>query len=114
MNKDMIEALESTYPRVPFYWRDKDKKFHDPKEMSTRHLFYTFRMIWNHSMPKEARSEIYIKHRFAAFYSQEYMEEAIQFLGNELLSREDLRKEWKDELERFMQYFIKRIKADVK
>jgi hypothetical protein len=36
-----------------FMWKDDDDVFHDPERMETRHIFFTLRMIWNHSALKK-------------------------------------------------------------
>lgn len=38
-----------------FKWRTAEGEWIAPEKMETRHLFYTLRMIWNHSVPAELR-----------------------------------------------------------
>ena len=72
-----------------FQWLDQYGQRHYPKNMETRHLFYTLRMIWNHSAPEELKLKPYIKHTFSTFYTPEYMRNAIKALMAELSKRDD-------------------------
>jgi hypothetical protein len=76
-----------------------------PKEMATRHLFYTLRMIWNHSMPEEARIEPYRRYLFGRRHNPEYLKVAIIAIGMELAERDDLDDELSEQLLRMMNYF---------
>ncbi len=73
-----------------YMWRDKHCDFHDPKEMETRHVFFTLRMIWNHHAPLEARIEPYKRYRFDPFYTNEYLSQSIKVLMTELATRKDI------------------------
>jgi hypothetical protein len=61
-------------------------------------------MIWNHSMPPEARTHDYIQHTFTAEYTEEYMQEAIKELAIELNSRDDITMEQLVVLENMAKY----------
>lgn len=41
------------------YWIDSDGMVWYPQDMSTKHLFFTVRMLWNHLCPPEMRFEPY-------------------------------------------------------
>ena len=85
----MSKALaKGTAVRKPFVWRTQDGERLTPQEMSTPHLFYTLRMIWNHFMPEDARIEPY--KRYGINMTQDYLEQAIVSIGEELSTREDL------------------------
>lgn len=80
----------------PFVWvtSTKDGSRHlKVTEMKTRHLYYTFLMIWNHSAPKHMRSQRYIRHVFGARYTPEYMFEGFKAMYIELRERDDLTEE---------------------
>jgi hypothetical protein len=81
-----------------FKWRDQHGGFTDPASMETRHLFYTLRMIWNHTMPLSARIEPFKRYKFGPFYTEEYLKGAIKHLSTELGTRRDMRPHWEYEL----------------
>jgi hypothetical protein len=58
--------------------------------MKTKHLFYTWLMIWNHAAPIELR--IWENHHyiFSPFYTKEYMLEAFKYIYFELKNRKDI------------------------
>jgi len=72
----------------PFQWRDRNGDFHDVAKMETRHLFYTVRMIWNHTVPDFLKLRPYIEYTFNPFYTPEYMYNAVEAILNELASRD--------------------------
>jgi hypothetical protein len=77
-----------------FQWRTQEGKFLPPREMTTRHLFYTGLMIWNHSCPLELEywkvHKKPLRYRFGEFYTQEYMLQAARAIFAELSKRADL------------------------
>lgn len=83
-------------------WRDRFGNFHDPETMRTSHLFYTLRMIWNHTMPPSARSATYQAYNFGPFYTEAYLKRAIVTLTPILARREDLTPGLRTELERMI------------
>jgi len=65
-------------------------ELHDPKKMSTHHVFFTWLMIWNHSAPKELRIKKGNRYGgFPAFYTPTYMLDAFANLYWELKRRQD-------------------------
>lgn len=94
-------------PQKGFKWKDSQGNFWKPEEMETSHLFHVLNMIWNHSMPEDARSPNYRKYAFGPFYSPNYMKEALRNIIPELLSRNDLIQTWKDRLN-FMREYLKK------
>jgi len=87
-----------------FQWRDRAGVFYFAKDMKTSHLFYVLRMIWNHTMPKDAKLKPYQKYKFSKFYTEEYMCKAIKSLYQELKTRPDLTHRWKSDLEWMSNY----------
>jgi len=73
-----------------FLWRDRNGQVHTVATMATRHLFFTLRMIWNHSAPPGLRIAPYQHYRFSAFYSAAYMKAAVKAIALELSGRADL------------------------
>ena len=72
-------------------WRTNNEGDIAPMLMETRHLFYTLRMIWNHSMPliMTVGGEVR-RYHFGPRHTREYMREAIMRIGAELFTRNDL------------------------
>lgn len=87
------------YDAQTFAWRDRTGQFHLVERMETRHLFYTLRMIWNHTMPTSARlpGNLY---RFGPTYTRKYMIDAIRAIVPELAQRKDMTPDWTTQLER--------------
>lgn len=90
-----------------FIWKWKDSKgnFYEPKNMETRHLFFTLRMIWNHSM--DIKLEPYKKYVFSSFYTAEYMRDALFNIGTELFTRTDINPTWQNDLDKMTSHFQK-------
>lgn len=72
-----------------FIWKTKDDRRYKVKDMETRHLFNTIRMIWNHKMPADAALGSFIRYEFGSFYTNEYLELAIKKMLPELILRND-------------------------
>jgi hypothetical protein len=87
------------YDVETFAWRDRTGQWHLVKRMETRHLFYTLRMIWNHTMPASARlpGNLY---SFGPTYTRKYMIDAISAIVPELAQRKDMTPDWTAQLER--------------
>lgn len=73
-----------------FAWRDRKGEFHLLENMETRHLFHVVRMIWDHSMPLEFRTNYPKRYTFPEFYTTDYMALAVKMGLPELLARKDL------------------------
>lgn len=84
-------------PANVFKWRDRNGVKHAVTDMETRHLFYTLRMIWNHTMPGAYRlpGNLY---SFGSYYSEPYMLKAVRAITLELAGRTDMTAEWKRQL----------------
>jgi hypothetical protein len=84
---------------APFQWRDRTGQLWFVDRMETRHLFYTLRMIWNHTMPKSARlpGNLY---SFGPTYTAKYMMDAVNAIVPELEGRKDMHRDWSAQLEK--------------
>lgn len=106
--------FEITYPNLPpidsnFKWKSREV-FIAPKDMETRHLFMTFVLIWNHTMPYDAmleKSGNWTHHMYylGPFYTKEYLATALVSIAPILFSRTDLEDSWKDTL-KFMNEYV--------
>lgn len=79
-----LQTFAEQHPATDFKWRDRHHKFHAVKDMATRHLFYTLRMIWNHTMPETAQFHPFQRYSFGRFYTDAYMQDAIRAIVAEL------------------------------
>ncbi len=94
-----------------FKWKSRES-FIDPRDMETRHLFMTFVLIWNHTMPYEAmieRSGNWKHHMYmlGPFYTKEYLATALVSIAPILFSRHDLEESWKDTIN-YMNSYVKK------
>lgn len=101
-----LAIFSEQLPAAPWRWRSASINGGGarlPSEMATSHLFYTLRMVWNHSMPMQVgrNSKRYC---FSASYTPAYMQEAVQRLGAELATRTDLAAWQRFELEQMARY----------
>lgn len=89
-----------------FQWRDRTGQLHLIKRMETRHLFYTLRMIWNHTMPASARlpGNLY---SLGPTYTRDYMLKAIEAIVPELATRNDMTKDWVRQLQKMIDWLSK-------
>lgn len=101
----------SASPPLDFRWRDRNGEFHRPCDMTTQHVFYVLRMIWNHSMPSELQMEPFRRYAFDSFYTDEYMKTATLALGTELCRRDDLTPWIRHQLD-FMAAGFKRLRLE--
>ncbi|MCP4552479.1 MAG: hypothetical protein GY834_10670 [Bacteroidetes bacterium] len=56
--------------------------------METRHLFYTLKMIWNHTVPEEMQLKPFKKYRLNM--SKDYLKDAVSCMVTELNTRRNL------------------------
>jgi hypothetical protein len=98
---------DKSIPARRFAWRTRDGQHIDVSRMETRHLFYTLRMIWNHTMPKDAKLKPYRSYAFSSFYTEQYLKEAIRHIFHELTGRKDISKRFVKELEIMAKYVLK-------
>ena len=81
-----------------FVWKDQRNQFHVPCHMATRHLFFTLRMIWNHSVPYGLQLRPFKMYTFSSYYTRDYILQAIKCLSAELLTRDDIDPSWWSDL----------------
>jgi len=97
---------------VEYKWRDRYANLHPPKTMNTKHLFYTWLMIWNHACPEKLR--IWAKHKYQfdlKIYTKKYMLTSFQKLYYELKRRNDLGYKMKKVLLKIEGYYHKESKC---
>lgn len=94
-----------------FLWRTQTGEFKKITDMHTCHLYNTFKMIWNHSVPEEMKVLPYKKYSFGKYYTNDYVREAIKNMILELQSRQDLSSvqlaellQMKSNLQRYIDY----------
>ena len=73
-----------------FEWRDRKGEMHQVQDMDTKHLFFTLRMIWNHSAPITMVIHPYTRYDFEPYYTAGYMGAAVRVMFSELILRRDL------------------------
>lgn len=108
MNIELIKT-----PSKTFRWKDSKDNFHIPAHMETRHLFMTLVLIWNHTMPEDARifksgNWTHNLYRLGPHYDMDYLAIAIGSLSQELFKREDLEDAWKATLQRMHIYLLEK------
>ena len=91
---------------VKFMWKDRFDNFHDVKDMSTTHLFYTLRMAWNHAVPEYMQvGENIQRYRFSLWYTKVYWQQAIYYIYTELMARTDLPENLQQQLNQMRKHF---------
>lgn len=103
--------MPDTLPAERFQWRDQHGKYHFIQDMGTHHLFCTFRMIWNNTMPAEARVGVVKLYRFGPFYTPDYMKAAVLAIYPELLGRKDLTADFRRQLENMRRYYTQLLQS---
>ena len=74
----------------PFLWRTQHGEYKRLCDMSTAHLFSTLRMVWNNTMPEEARVGRVKLYHFSAYYTEAYFMEMCCRSLEELRVRTDV------------------------
>jgi len=85
-----LQIVNNDYLCKNFQWLDREGVYHYPKDMETKHIFFTLRMIWNHSAPEYMRIEPYKRYSFGSFYTPTYIKTTVVNLCEELSKRTDL------------------------
>lgn len=88
----------STDVKPPFKWRTGGGVFIAPADMETRHLYFTVRMIWNHTVPEQFKLRPFNEYIFPPIYTTEFMAEALKHMLCELAVRKDLPEHWAQNL----------------
>lgn len=103
-----VAQLRSQPVDAGFHWRTKGGDFVRPGNMETRHVFFTWLMIWNHSCPEDlVRSEGRRYTDFDQFYTPAYMVQAFRVMFNELKGRKDLRASWRQVVDEVLTSYAK-------
>ena len=111
MTYNIDKDIERVAECGDFKWRDRKGNMLSVLEMKTSHLFYTLRMIWNHTMPQDAIIPSCNMYRFPEFYTECYMKQAIRNIMPVLFSRE--LNTYQTETLLFMKdYFTKKMHSD--
>lgn len=90
MGNTYLSNLDNKELEPNFKWRDRKGNFYLVKDMETRHLFYTWLMIWNNAAPFKLRIWFKNRYSFPAFYTKEYMLKSFKHIYFELKKRSDL------------------------
>lgn len=90
----------------PFRWLSRDGEWSEPRNMDTDHLFFTIRVIWNHTMPYEARTHDFQRRDFGPTHGPEYLVKAIGVMVPELSIRTDLGPRHKLHLRKMVEWLI--------
>ena len=105
MSSKKIEVIEKNMPVGSFLWRDRRWNLTPVKDMTTQHLFFTLRMVWNHSAPQAYRIEPYKRYHFGTFYTNKYIRDATRSIALELSTRADLTPYFISCLKKMQSYF---------
>lgn len=79
-----------------FRWIDRKGGKHLVRDMDTHHLFFSLRMIWNHSVPEHLQLKPFIQ--YSLNRTVEYLKVAVLALACELITRNDLNPEWEADI----------------
>lgn len=85
-----MAAKLNTQLQTDWRWRDRDGNMWSVKDMRTSHLFFTLRMIWNNTLPAYMHVGDVKLYRFGAFYTDQYMVNAIIHIYDELTTRNNV------------------------
>lgn len=102
----LVQGYEEEIPLAHWTWRDRKGNLWDPSDMTTKHLFFTVRAVWNSVMDPDMRvGEAYVVYDFK--YPAAYMRAAVAILGQHLINRPDMELWQKGELMNMLNHFIK-------
>lgn len=91
-----IELRSGALPVAGFRWRTQFGEMLLPSEMATRHVFYTWLLIWNHACPPAlVRKEGRKYDGFGKWYTPARMLTAFGVMMVELQKRNDLSPEFR-------------------
>lgn len=85
-----VKTTESKSVSLGFLWRDRMGTYHKPEDMTTQHLFFTVRMVWNHVCPVRLQIHPFKQYNFSSYYTDEYLKKSVYVLSRELSTRSDL------------------------
>lgn len=95
---------------IDYKWRTRTNEFIKPKEMDSKHLFYTWLMIYNHTVQPSLRIWNTHRYKFNVFYTNEYMQESFEQLYIELKMRHDLGPKMKEVISIIESRYVNKIK----
>lgn len=63
-NTPAVRPIAGFTPDPKFIWQSSSKGYVKLEDMTTAHVFFALRMIWNHSVPEEARIHPYTNYEW--------------------------------------------------
>ena len=96
-----------------FRWRQRGGQLWLPVDMSTQHLWFTLRVLWNHAVPKDRRLIPFRAYEFGPSYTAEYLDTAWLVLGKEILSRQAMLPAWQKEFEQLRPYLGSELRRQI-
>ncbi len=97
MNDAILRRRKASAKARPFMWITHKGKAMLPRDMATPHLFYTIRMLYNHSVAPVFRIGDFKRYNDVPKWPLSYRERAMTNLENEFLKRDDAEQSELDE-----------------
>ena len=72
-----------------FIWVDQTGISHTLESMTTHHVFYTIKMIWNHVVPPELQLKPFKQYNLGPQFTNKFCRRAVDALLAELKTRDD-------------------------
>ena len=102
-----VSHRHESRPDHVFVWKTSKDEFISIDQMEARHLFFTVRMIWNHTMPEDAKLRPFRRYEFGPYYTSGYMAKAVRAMVPELGRRMIELKAWQIRDLYFMAAYIR-------
>ncbi len=83
-----LDKLVGMYIPEDFVWRNRDGQLFAVKDMKTKHLFHTLRLIWNHLAPVTMKIHPFSNYKYPSYYTDDYLAKAVRVMFHELSNRE--------------------------
>ena len=83
------EIEKSDKLKKDFIWVDQNGIPHTMESMTTHHLLYTIKMIWNHIVPLELQVKPFKRYNLGPRFTNRFCERAVNALIAELKTRDD-------------------------
>jgi hypothetical protein len=93
-------------------WLDAKGQYWDVKDMETRHLFYTLRMIWNNRMPVPVPDNPKFYRFDPRTHDEKYLAAMIPVLAGELSQRDDISPFFQSQLDWMEARFTELLEAE--
>ena len=87
MNSKQLEKSDKLVKG--FIWIDQMGIPHTMESMTTHHLFYSIRMIWNHIVPLELQVKPFKQYNLSSRFTEKFCKRAVNALLAELKTRDD-------------------------